>query len=130
MATEVMESTVLRAYEHGVSIVAGSDAGMPLVRHGEISYEIVQLAKCGLPNLEALAAGTSVAAEALGLGTEVGRVKPGFAADLILVDGDPSKDLSVLQSPMSIQAVVRSGRVLVVSLAESPSESVGALMRM
>lgn len=127
MATEVMEATVLRAHERGVSIVAGSDAGMPLVRHGEVAFEVAQLAKSGLPNMTALAAATRVAALALGLGEEIGQVRRGYCADLVVVNGDPERDPKVLQNPDAIESVVRAGRVL--ACDDAFAERAGAVMR-
>lgn len=123
MATEHMYATVERAYRHGVPIVAGSDAAMPYVRHGEIAYEIAQLAAAGLPNMVALEAATSVAARALGLDDCAGRLRAGFEADLLLVDGDPLADLTILQSKAAIKIVIRQGRIVVDRRADGAERS-------
>ena len=110
MATEVMYESVERAYRHGVHIVAGSDAGMPYVYHGGIAYEMAQLAQAGLSTKDVLASATCLAAEALGLGDSVGQLRPGFAADLLLLEGDPEQDLNLLQNKDAIVAVIQSGK--------------------
>ena len=97
MAAEAMYATVERAYRHGVPVVAGSDAGMPYVRHGEIAYEMHHLAHAGLPNAVVLAGATRIAAQALGIGDCVGQVRAGWEADLVVVAGDPLADLTLLQ---------------------------------
>jgi imidazolonepropionase-like amidohydrolase len=78
MATSAMYTTVKRAYEHGVPIVAGTDAGMPYVVHGGIGFEMAHLAQAGLPAAAVLAAATRVAANALGIGHEVGPALSGL----------------------------------------------------
>jgi imidazolonepropionase-like amidohydrolase len=59
---------------------------------------------------EAITAGTSTAAQVCGLGDRKGRVRPGYDADLLAVDGDPLTDLSVLLRPV---AVLVAGRPIV-----------------
>ncbi|MFL6129063.1 MAG: amidohydrolase family protein [Mycobacteriales bacterium] len=61
-----------------------------------------ELVEGGYPVAEALAAATSVAAAACGLGRETGRLAEGYAADLLVVDGDLAKDLSVLSAPREV----------------------------
>lgn len=113
MATEAMYKTVARAQEHGVPIVAGTDAGMPYVVHGGLAFELLHLAEAGLSCTAVLAAATRVAAHALGLEGTIGQVRVGYAADLLLVDGDPSSDLRLLQRPACIKLVLQSGDLCV-----------------
>jgi imidazolonepropionase-like amidohydrolase len=80
----------------GVPIAAGSDAGTPLNPHGSLVPELALMIQHGLPPMEALRAATSQAAAALGLEREIGRVAPGFAADLLAVEGDPLADIGAL----------------------------------
>jgi imidazolonepropionase-like amidohydrolase len=89
---EGARKTVTAARSAGVAIAMGADAGP----HGANARELVKLADAGLPNAEALAAGTTVAAEACGLAGTVGALAPGHAADVLVVDGDPLADVSVL----------------------------------
>lgn len=112
MATETMYTSVERAYKHGVRVVAGSDAGMPYVYHGGVSFEIAQLARAGLSTQDVLASATRVAAQALGLGESVGQLRVGFAADVLILEGDPEKDVTVLQDKEAIVAVIQQGRVV------------------
>ncbi|WP_309132868.1 amidohydrolase family protein [Brevibacterium sp.] len=79
--------SISRAHEAGVRIAMGTDAGVG--PHGENLEEISLLADTGMSTAEALAAGTSVAAELLGL-EDVGRVAEGALADLVVIDGDLS----------------------------------------
>jgi imidazolonepropionase-like amidohydrolase len=97
------------AREMGVRIAAGGDVGNRY-RHGENAREILLLAENGFTPMEALQAATSVAAEAVGLGHRVGRLAPGYAADLVLVAGDPLADLRVLLDPGRMARVMVAGR--------------------
>ena len=90
-----MESFQL-ALRSGVAIAAGSDAGTPLNPHGSLVPELVLVVKCGMTPLQAIRSATSVAAEALGLGSEIGRIAPGYTADLIAVAGDPAERVEAL----------------------------------
>ncbi|MEU1398180.1 amidohydrolase family protein [Micromonospora zamorensis] len=91
----------------GVRLVAGSDAGLgPAKPHGILPETLVEYVACGIPATAALAAATSVGAEVCGLGRRKGRVRAGFEADLLVVDGDPTSDISALRRPL---AVYRAG---------------------
>ncbi|WP_433554026.1 amidohydrolase family protein [Micromonospora zamorensis] len=91
----------------GVRLVAGSDAGLgPAKPHGILPETLVEYVACGIPATAALVAATSVGAEVCGLGRRKGRVRPGFEADLLVVDGDPTSDISALRRPL---AVYRAG---------------------
>lgn len=86
---EAHYSSISKAHEAGVRIAMGTDAGVG--PHGENLEEISLLAGVGLSTTEALAAGTSVAAELLGHDS-VGRIAEGALADLVLIDGDLSTE--------------------------------------
>ena len=94
----------------GVPIAAGSDAGTPLNRHGDYAAELELMVKHGMSPLEVIRAATAVAAEALGLEGETGRVAPGLAADLIAVAGDPAERIQALGD---VRMVLARGRVAV-----------------
>jgi len=83
----------------------GYDSGPP----GANLTELVRMADAGLTGGEAVVAATSAAARALGL-HDVGVVRPGAVADLVLVDGDPLADPAVLARRDAIQLVLAGGR--------------------
>lgn len=97
------------AIRQGVKVVAGTDCGMPGVLPSMINREICLLHKRGLSKMEAIQAATSKAAELLGLEEQVGSVQPGKQADVILVQGNPHKDLSCLDT---VDLVMKAGHVL------------------
>ncbi len=92
-----------RLREHGVRLIAGVDSGMgPTKRHGNLWRTVGEMVEGGYLAAEALAAATSVAAQACGLAAEVGRLAPGHAADVLVVDGDLSQDLTTLSAPRAV----------------------------
>jgi imidazolonepropionase-like amidohydrolase len=93
-----------------VPIAAGSDAGTPLNRHGDYASELELMVKYGMSPLEAIRAATSVAAEALGLGAETGRIAPGLGADLLAVAGNPAERIGALAD---VRMVLARGRTVV-----------------
>ncbi len=77
----------------GVDILAGTDAGNPGTTHGASMHgELELLVRAGLTPVQALAAATSVPARRFDLGDR-GRIAPGQRADLLMVDGDPTRDI-------------------------------------
>ncbi len=97
------------AQEAGLRIGAGSDAGSPMTPHGALIDELLALVNAGVSPGDALRAATQDAARVLGLGHELGRVAPGFLADLVLVPENPLADLGRLRS---ISSVWKGGRLV------------------
>jgi imidazolonepropionase-like amidohydrolase len=96
--------------EHGVAVVTGVDSGMgPAKRHGNAWRAVVEMVDAGYPAAEALATATSLAADACGLVGEAGRLVEGYSADLLIVDGDLSIDISALSSRREV--LIRGTRV-------------------
>jgi imidazolonepropionase-like amidohydrolase len=102
---------VIALHKAGVDILAGCDVSEPIpslggLAHGaSLHHELQLLVAAGLTPIEALKAATSVPARRFGL-TDRGRVAPGARADLLLVDGDPTTNISDM---LYIHAVWRAG---------------------
>jgi len=108
-----MVAAVRLAYELGVPFAVGSDAGGAVHPHGRYAREIVLLVRaCGIPVEDAIRAATSNAAQAAWLG-DVGVVASGRDADLVVVDGDVTQRVELLEDERHITAVVRKGEVVV-----------------
>jgi imidazolonepropionase-like amidohydrolase len=101
--------SVQKALAAGVKVVAGTDAGGWV--HGNNAQELQCLVEAGMTPMQALVAGTSWAAECLGLEKETGTIQRGKTADLVVVDGDPSKDITLLQDKGRIKLVMKEGKV-------------------
>ena len=87
------------AIELGVPLATGTDTGEVGVTADMVWREIVLLHDHGATPMAAIRAATSAAARLLGLDADVGRVEPGYRADLVLVEGDPLTDLRRLATP-------------------------------
>ena len=100
----LMKAAFRRAYEAGVRIAFGSDAGA--VPHGSNAGELVHLVEAGMPPLEAIRAATQNGADLLGRAGEIGTLAPGARADVIAVGADPLRDIAVLQN---VEFVMKDG---------------------
>ena len=89
------------AHKAGVRVAAGTDAGTPFNTHDRFALELVYLAEAGLSSTEALVAATSLAADVVGR-PKAGRISAGMWADLLFVDGDPLRDLALVQQPKAV----------------------------
>jgi|HigsolmetaAR202D_1030399.scaffolds.fasta_scaffold11318_3 Imidazolonepropionase and related amidohydrolases len=95
MDLKIAMENLRRAWKAGVPLVAGSDSGNPLVFHGpSIHREMALWVEAGIPAEAALHAATVEAARRLGAGDRIGSIEEGREATLLLVDGDPLKDIS------------------------------------
>jgi len=83
------------ALRAGVTICNGSDVGV--FDHGDNAYELELMVEYGLPPIRVLQAATSVNAYLINRDNDLGHAKPGFIADLMAVQGDPSKNMSALR---------------------------------
>jgi len=89
-----IQATFAKAYKAGVKIAFGTDAGV--YAHGKNWIEFVYMTEAGMPILEAIHCATVNASELLGESTRLGSVETGKLADIIAVDGDPTKDVKVM----------------------------------
>jgi len=97
-----------KAYPRGVKIAFGTDAGVS--KHGRNADEFELMVKHGMPARAAIAAATVNAAALLGVSAQVGTLERGKRADLVAVQGDPTRDVTVLKR---VLFVMKGGRVFV-----------------
>ncbi|MDA0701857.1 MAG: amidohydrolase family protein [Proteobacteria bacterium] len=108
-ALERQRESFRKAHAAGVRIAMGTDAGTPYNRHGENARELETMVELGMTPMEAICASTGLAAELLGLADRIGAIETGREADLLLVDGDPLGDISVLCDRANIAQVYKAG---------------------
>ncbi len=100
--------TIEAGRKEGVAIAMGADAPPP----GGNAQELLRLADAGLTPLKSLTAATGIAARACRVDGLVGTVEPGKAADLIVVNGNPLADLTILTDPRRLWLVLQGGAVI------------------
>jgi imidazolonepropionase-like amidohydrolase len=102
-------ASLRRALAAGVKIAAGTDAGGH--GHPPNAIEIACLVKAGMTPLQALRAATGWAAECIGRRADLGTIERGKLGDLVVVDGDPLDDVTILQKPERIALVIKNGDI-------------------
>jgi imidazolonepropionase-like amidohydrolase len=90
----------------GLTVIFGTDA--VALAHGRNADELLCRVRAGQSPMDAITSATSITARALGLGDRIGAIAPGLDADIIAVDGDPSKDIVALRR---VRFVMRGGVV-------------------
>jgi imidazolonepropionase-like amidohydrolase len=91
--------TMRRAIDGGVAIVLGTDT-----MHGMLAVEAVQAVALGMSNAGVVRALTGRAAQALGQADKLGCIRPGLAADVVALDGDPLADIAALERVAFVMA--------------------------
>lgn len=104
----------------GGRVAMGTDAGTPFNIHGANAWELAYMAEAGMPALDALIAGTSNAAELVEPGDR-GVVRDGAVADFLLVPGNPVEDITAAADRTRHLAVIKDGRTVSGSTADSPA---------
>jgi imidazolonepropionase-like amidohydrolase len=102
-------ASVRKAVALGVRLAMGSDAVYTMF--GQNTRELGWFVKAGMTPVQALATATTTAAELLGVQDRLGRVAPGYLADLVAVDGDPTTNIEALFT--GVRWVMKNGRVVV-----------------
>ncbi len=105
--TEVQRESFAACVRAGVRIAFGTDSG--IYPHGLNARQFAYQVRCGQTPLDAIRSATLWAAELLRREDELGRVAPGFLADLVAVAGDPLTDVRLLED---VRFVMRGGRVV------------------
>jgi imidazolonepropionase-like amidohydrolase len=90
-------------------IVAGTDAGCFDFSFGHMDYNLSLLVAAGMSPMQAIMAGTSRSAGACGMDEQVGTLEPGKLADVLLVNGDPTRDIGAIGE---VCAVFKAGALV------------------
>jgi imidazolonepropionase-like amidohydrolase len=97
-----------QALDAGVTILAGGDVGV--FTHGDNTRELEMMVDYGMKPLEVLKSATSINAKVFGLSAELGAIRPGLLADLLIVEGRPDQQISDLRK---IRLVMKGGVIVV-----------------
>lgn len=103
---KVHKENIKIAYEHGVNIVMGTDSGV--IPHGHNLKELINLVDIGMTPKQAIASGTTKAAEFIGR-DDIGSIFEGKCADMIFVEKNPLIDIEILADSDNIVAVIQDG---------------------
>jgi imidazolonepropionase-like amidohydrolase len=100
-----------KAYRAGVKICMGTDGGSPYNYHGDNAFELCLMVQNGMKEMDALVACTKRAAEALRMEDQLGTIEAGKRADLLVVDGNPLRDIRVFLNKENIKLVMKEGKI-------------------
>ena len=104
---KVHKENIKVAYEHGVNIVMGTDSGV--IPHGHNLKELINLVDIGMTPKQAIASGTTKAAEFIGR-DDIGSIFEGKCADMIFVEKNPLIDIEILADSNNIMGVIQDGK--------------------
>ncbi len=107
---EIHSDSIQRAYQAGVKIAMGTDAGV--MPHGTNLRELGLMARIGMSPMEVIVATTRTAAECLGWQDQVGTLEAGKLGDVIVTRTDPLNDLRSLEHPDNIVVVLKDGKLI------------------
>lgn len=105
---EMHRQSTLKFYKAGGRLALGTDAGTPFNYHGENAQELKLLVDLGISPIDAIRAGTGNAADLIGF-TDRGYIREGYWADLLLVKGNPARDIVAASDRANHRQVLKSG---------------------
>jgi imidazolonepropionase-like amidohydrolase len=106
--TDAHKIAVTRALNAGVRIAFGTDQGVG--PHGRNAEELGLMVEAGMTPMQAIVAATKTASECIHMADEIGTLEPGKLADLLLVDGDPLSDVTMLMNRDKLLLIMQGGR--------------------
>lgn len=109
LVMETHKASISRAIDAGVRIAMGTDSGVGL--HGHNAEELERMVECGMTPMQAIVASTQTASECVHMQDAVGTIAEGKFADLLIVDGDPLADITVLQQKDRLALIMQNGRI-------------------
>jgi len=105
---ELGQQVIPEMKKRGIRVLPGGDYGFPYNPHGRNARDLEHFVKLfGFSPSEALTAATKHGGELMGL--EVGQVREGYLADLLLVEGDPTEDVTIMQDAANLAAIMKGG---------------------
>ncbi|KAK5637369.1 hypothetical protein RRF57_013081 [Xylaria bambusicola] len=99
-------------HKRGIRVLPGGDYGFAWTPHGTYARELAHFVNLfGYTPKESLLAATALGGEMMGHPDVLGKVQPGYYADVILVDGNPLEDITIFQDSFNLHAIVINGHV-------------------
>ena len=100
-----------KMHKRGIRVLIGGDYGFAWTPHGTNAKDLQYFVEMiGMSPMEAIQAGTKYGGQIMGMGDELGLIREGYLADLLLVDGDPVSDVRVLQDKSRLVAIMKDGK--------------------
>jgi imidazolonepropionase-like amidohydrolase len=103
--------TMKKMHRRGIRVLIGGDYGFAWTPQGtnakDLEYFVDMI---GMSPMEAIMAATRYGGQIMGMGEELGQIKPGFLADMLLVDGDPLANVRILQEKNRLLAIMKDGK--------------------
>ncbi len=97
--------------KRGVRLLPGGDYGFPFNPNGHNARDLELFVRyLRYTPTEALVAATKSGGELMGMESELGQIKPGYLADLLIVNGDPTEDVSILQDKNNLRVIMKDGK--------------------
>ncbi|HJU10627.1 MAG TPA: amidohydrolase family protein [Candidatus Binataceae bacterium] len=119
--------TLPKANAAGVKFVIGDDFGTSAMPHGDYAKELeAHVNGTGVPALEVIKWATHNGAELLGMKDDLGTIEAGKLADLLVVNGDPAADITVLQNRANLQVIMKGGKFVECQLPQSKATAKAA----
>lgn len=107
---EVSVETIARMRKRGIRVLPGGDYGFAWNPHGTYARDLMHFVDLlGFTPMETLVAATKLGGEVMGMPDRLGQVKPGYLADLLLVDGNPLDDIKLFQDRDRILMIMKDG---------------------
>lgn len=121
---EIASQTLRKMHKRGIRILPGGDYGFAWMPHGTNASDLQYFVDyIGMTPNEALVAATRFGGQIMMKSDELGQLREGFLADIILVNGNPLEDLSVLLDPAKIQMVMKDGEIYKDCATQVPAEA-------
>ena len=108
---EAAVETCKKMHRRGIRVLIGGDYGFAWTPQGTNAKDIETFVELlGFSPMEAILAATKYGGQIMGMGDELGQIKPGYLADMLLVDGDPIANVRVLQDKTRLLAIMKDGK--------------------
>ena len=108
---EQMAALYPKLRKRGIRVLPGGDYGFPNNPIGRNAHDLTLFVEyLGYEPIEVLVAATQYGGQLMGMGDELGVLAPGYLADVLMVDGDPTADVSILEDPNNLLAIMQGGR--------------------